>query len=59
MCSPTRDQEKHGFLKSRLPNPTCTDFGATAFESGPGTVTPMLGYNFDAYSEYWEEGNRA
>lgn len=41
------------------PDPTSPDFGATVFESDPGTSTPVLGYNFGAHSEYWDEGNRA
>ncbi len=43
-------------------DPTDTEFGATTFESDPGTATTIRGvstYHPDAHSEYWTADNAA
>ena len=40
-------------------DPTSPDFGATVFESDPGSSYPVIGYNPAAHSEYWDPGNPA
>lgn len=38
-------------------DPTESDFGARVFVSDPGSSTPIVGYNTDAHSQYWDYSN--
>lgn len=43
----------HGF------NPAVGMFGATVFPSDPGRSGPVLGYSFEAHSQYWDLNNKS
>lgn len=35
-------------------DPAESDFGGRVFDSDPGDSTPVVGYSFDAHSQYWD-----
>ncbi|MBF6066059.1 hypothetical protein IU500_33920 [Nocardia terpenica] len=41
------------------PDPTGHDFGAQVFKSDPGTSTPVIGYNTQAHSDYWDPNSKS
>lgn len=50
-----------GIADPHGPAPTGDEFGATVFESAPGTDGPFWqgGYSGEAHSQYWDDGNPA
>ncbi|MPZ85689.1 MAG: alpha/beta hydrolase [Actinophytocola sp.] len=52
---PQIDTDVHG------PDPAGKDFGASVFESDPGTEGPRYqgGLSTEAHSQYWDDGNKA